>query len=804
MRAVVTVTLVLLVASLTILPAGAAAPLVTSTESQGSFVQSGDFAAGRVLADESHVDRGSDMWTPGNASLFGWLLGECGYNVSNNWDTPLDSGILSNYDVLSLFFPMVALTSGEVDAIHSFVESGGGLLLVGIDYTASGWQYTPANLNPISETYGITFAIDSLLGRSLRSSGEIANHSVTQNVSSLHSSCDQVQGCSLTVASPATTLATIRGSAFLAVSESGAGRVVAVGGPAPFLQYRHDRGWQVNPNDHFQITLNIVDWLAGNAPRLVDPPEKAVIKIGPGPSLNSTQLEEYVIFNGAIHDHTTFSDGVDSPEDMVIASLEAALDFFVISDHTHMNVGTEGIYGALAAKGYTDTYGLDCPIIVGAELSSIPHTVGFPLTQQIYTSDIQYGIDAIHAQGGIASLSHPTMDASYVQVWENFGTYGYDAFEVVNDGFFHGLGESCYFRSFIGASDGHQVASVGLVRNVVFVKNPTGPNGTISGSDLADAVVNRRLVSIDLHNGVILGQGVWVDRYLELWTQAENAIADARAEIEAVEGTGTGVGLSRMYLEKAETALDWWNPSRALDAATDAMSETILDLDLAPTEPNLGAISPKSDATLAIRLTNRHDHGVQMNGTPFLSTSLTFDQASRQISAGPDSMTTTDFTATATNFGYVRVLLNLRSLNITEKPGPLILEMGGIVSNISLKTTYDDEGIDVSIKILMRRADSPRIVSAQIVYDDGTGEHTADLVNYGDGYSITLGPYIGAFNITFQIVVDDVLGNTFLIDGGTHEIGRTTTMTWQVELVIAGGLGVMAVVVVLFALRRRR
>jgi len=803
MRTVVTVILLLIVASFAVLPTGIAAPPVTSTESQNSFLQSQDFVAGRVLADESHVDRGSDMWTPGNASLFGWLLEEYGYNVSNNWDTPLDSGILADYDVLSLFFPMVPLTSGEVDAVHSFVDSGGGLLLVGIDYTTAGWEYTPANLNPIGETYGITFALDTLQGRSLRSGGEIVNHSVTQNVTSLHSSADQMRGCSLVVVSPATTLATITGKAFLAVSESGAGRVVAVGGPAPFLRYRQDR-LQVSPNDHFQLTLNIVDWLAGNAPRLVNPPEKAVIKVGPGPALNSTQLEEYVIFNGAIHDHTVYSDGEDTPEDMVIASLKAALDFFVISDHIHMNVGTEGIYGALAARSYTDAYGLDCSIIVGAELSSIPHTVGFPLTQNIYANVIQNGIDAIHAQGGIASLSHPTMDASYIQVWEDFVTYGYDAFEVVNDGFFHGLGESCYFRSFIGASDGHQAASVGLVRNAVFVKNPTGPNGTISGADLADAVVNRRLVSIDLHNGVIFGQGIWVNRYLALWTQAENAIADARTEIEAVEETGTSVGLSRMYLEKAETALDWWNPSRALDAATDAMSENILDLDLAPTEPNLGVTSPNSDVTLTIRLTNRHDHGVQLNGTVFHSTSLIFDQASRQILAGPNSTKTTDFAGTTTDFGYVRALLNLRSLNITEKPGALILEMGGVVSNVSFKTTNAVDGIDVSIKLLMRRADSLWIASAQIVYDDDTGEHTADLVNLGDGYSITLGPYIGTLNFTFQIVVGDVLGNTFLIDGGTHEIGGTTGTTWPVVLVIAGGLGAVAVIIVLFALRRRR
>jgi hypothetical protein len=56
------------------------------------------FASANILVDEHHTRNASDMWTPGNASMFGWLLMEHGYNVSNNWDAPLDSGILDDYD----------------------------------------------------------------------------------------------------------------------------------------------------------------------------------------------------------------------------------------------------------------------------------------------------------------------------------------------------------------------------------------------------------------------------------------------------------------------------------------------------------------------------------------------------------------------------------------------------------------------------------------------------------------------------------------------------------------------------------
>lgn len=329
-----------------VVPAGV--PLSCGTPQ--AINQVAGFIGGKVLYDESHVGGGSDMWTPGNASMFGWLLEEYGYNVTTNWNSSLDSGILVGCKVLCLFFPMVALTPGEVTAVWNFVSSGGGLLLVGIDYTTAGWMYTPANLNPVSQTYGITFNKDVLTGVSLRSGGQISDHAVTQDVQSFHSYCDQVYGCSLTVTSPAISLAVMMSKSALAVAQNGSGRIVAVGSPAPFIVYRNDVGWQVNPNDHFQLSLNIIDWLVGNPHRLAQPPEKAIFRIGSGPSLNSSEVDNYTIFNGVIHAHTTHSDGSDTADTMVQAALLTSLDYFVVTDHSHMIVSPDGIYGALEAR----------------------------------------------------------------------------------------------------------------------------------------------------------------------------------------------------------------------------------------------------------------------------------------------------------------------------------------------------------------------------------------------------------------------------------------------------------------------
>jgi hypothetical protein len=785
-----------------VVPAG----VPSSCEAPQAVNQVAGFIGGKVLCDESHVDRGSDMWTPGNASMFGWLLQQYGYSVSTNWNSPLDSGILGGCKVLCLFFPMVALTPGEVTAVWNFVSSGGGLLLVGIDYTASGWMYTPANLNPVSQTYGITFRTDSVLGRSLRSGGDISSHNVTLDVQSFHSQCDQVYGCGLTVTGPATSLAVIRGESVLAVAQNGSGRVVAVGSPAPFVIYRHDPGWQVNPNDHFQLTLNIIDWLVGNPHRVAQPPEKAIFRIGSGPSLNSTEVDEYTLFNGVIHEHTTHSDGGDTAETMVIAGLLASLDYFVITDHIHaVDIpGGEGIYGALDARGYVQTYGLDCPIIVGAELSNIEHTVGFPLTANIITSNQTAGINLIHAQGGIAGMAHPDLDSSEIPVWEAYSTYGFDAFEVMNSGFFQGLGESCYFRSFYGASDTHAASGLGYIRNVVFIKNPTGPNGAASGNDVANAVVNRRIVVLDLINRVIFGQGVWVDRFLQVWNQAEAALNNTRNQIESLEGGVLKLGLSRMYLEKAETAMKWWNPSASLKATDDALLSTVTGLDLNTTARNLGVIAPGGDVALSVKLENRHGYGVALNATPFVNTAMTFDNPSTEILAGPSSTHTTSLTGTATSFGYTRVLLNLHDFNTTEKPNPILLQVGGIISNVTVKATNVTTGTELSVKLLVRRGDSLMISSAQISYNNGTA-HIAGLTFDGEGYGITLGPFAPGVNVTFQILIDDALNNSFVINGGTYLIlgaAGPSMLEWALIIGI-GAVGVVLVIVVVLHFRKK-
>jgi len=802
----ISILLLFLFASVSLFPALSSGPANVLFETSVPHGTAQTFTSANILVDEHHTRNASDMWTPGNASMFGWLLMEHGYNVSNNWDSPLDSGILDDYDVLCLFFPMIPLTAGEVTAVHNFVSAGGGLLMVGVDYTDIGWEYTAINLNPISETYGITFHENRWLGKVLESEGQFVDHHLTYDISSINSDCDQLKGCSIAVSSPATLIATNhKGEDVLAVVESGSGRVVAVGSAAPFMIYRHGASWQVEPDDHFQFSLNVIDWLTGNGERKVDPPEKAIIRVGSGPSLNASELEEYELFNGVYHDHTTRSDGQDTPLNMMIRSLEVALDYWVVADHSYDRDGPNGIHGGLAVKEVADLYGVDCSIFVGAELSSVPHTVGFPLSAQIITNNIQEAVDGIHSQGAMAVFAHPTIGAAYAPVWEAFDDYGYDAFEVDCRSFFHGLGESCYFRPFMASNDGHSVPNHGVVRNVVFVETPSGPDGTLSPYDIIDAVMDMRIIILDKVNGLIFGQGVWVDRYLQLWDEAEIAIENARTQIGQLEGEGTNVGLSRLYLSDAENSFAWWNPSRALRAVADAVSESVLGLDLALAAPSLGLVDPNSNVNVTINLTNRLDVDVQFNATPFGYTSLIFDEFSTQVQVGPESTSSTPIMATTTNFGYTKVIFNLKDFNTPVESQPVLLTVGGLVSNVTVDIEDEDEGYFIRIRILRNNLDARMISSAIIRYDNGTGEDTIPLENYGDSYGVLFGPFTANMTtITYMINVTDNLGNVFSIEGVINE-GAPVTPTVDIwpSILIGGGLVAVLVVALVFAKRRK-
>ncbi|MHA2140918.1 MAG: hypothetical protein ACXADC_03820 [Candidatus Thorarchaeota archaeon] len=772
------------------------------------------FVSKNILFDESHTANASAGWIPSNASLFSAMLDENGYTSDTNFNVSLDSGILSGYDILVIFFPMLSLTAGEITAVQTFVSNGGSLLLVGVDGT-NFWNFNPSKLNPISSAFGIEFNND-MLDVTVTS---FPVHNVTYGVTSFWTRDGQIRGCSLNVTgSAATTVVEYGGSNLTVVTDYGLGRVAAVGSPGPFTKYAWMDGG--NGPSHYQFSLNVIDWLARNPRRDVVIPDIAKITVGPGPSLSPAELDEYTLFIGLFHDHTTHSDGQHEPFEMLDVGLEQGLDFMVMTDHSHVTpIFPEGISGALAMESIALENNLDITIVVGAELSSVHHTSGFPLTDNIWTSDQQTAVDEIHAQGAIAVFNHPNIGPTYADTYERYDEYGFDAIDMDNSNFFYGLGEDGFFRQFMGANDHHSMHDIGWVLNAVFVQNPTGSDGRISDADLVDAVMNRRNVVLDTINNFVYGEETWVNRVLEIWDDAETTLTSATATVQALKDAGNDVGLSEIYLENAQTAMDHWNPARALRLANNATSSLALGLDLTVNAP--AVLAPGTDLDITIQLTNNHTFAVEVNASMYISQAASVTPSYTIISTPAEDTISSSLTATADNFGLALLYVNLHSFNTPEYLMPVIARNTGMVNNVSHTVREVDAEYEVDVSFFIGRDYMVQLSSVVLYYDDGSGETSTAMFTGWNTKDQTLGPFDPGSTITYHVVVTTTRGividlgvNTIELPGGTTTTTTTTTTATTTPptppppidttllLMIAGGIAVVVVVLVIFTRRR--
>ncbi|MFW9806979.1 MAG: hypothetical protein ACFFFK_09655 [Candidatus Thorarchaeota archaeon] len=728
----------------------------------------------KVLFDEAHCALGSEAFTPANASLYAWILEEQGYETDTNFDQQLDSGILSGVDILFLVFPMVALTGAEVTAVNNFVQAGGGLILVGTDNSPT-WHFSSVNLNALSQTYGITFNtnVDDSWVATIT---DLGTHQITQDVSSIHSNIDyKLKGTTLTVESPATTVVEYDGDPVVAVSEYGSGKVVCVGALAPFLQFRRELQWQVENDDLFQFGLNIADWLVGISPRKVVVPAQAVIPIGTGPALTPTEVESYVAYNGIIHDHTTHSDGADSPADMLWSGVMRGLDYMVMTDHSYESPnpgGTGGITGALAMRGVAESNGIDIKIIVGAELSRGHHSLAFPLTANIYVQTQADMIAGAHAQGAMISLCHPTISAPYMETYVQWESYGYDAIEIDNTGFYHGLWEDGYTKPFYGASDGHSFEFVGKVVNVIFVNETTGPDGSLSDMDIVNAILEKRLVIVDKISNIVAGQQVWLDRYFELMGEAETEITNAAGIIDT--DNGNKATLAELYLEDAQVAYDYCSPQRAIELAHNATSAEAQDIAIEVVSPEYRFVYDQTQTELILNITNDYTDAIQFNMSRYFSRALAspYDSTIAVIPSNGYLLLETNITTQLE--GYFTMVLNLLDFNASVHLKPTIFGIGGIINVGMHSSMFSTEvgytGTNVTIAYPIARGDARFLKKVVGFYDDGSGWQNGTIRIRTATLEGTVGPFPKNTVITMYFVVYDIFGGVFVSPQGQYTV----------------------------------
>jgi hypothetical protein len=246
----------------------------------------------RILFDEYHAE-----WKPSlQFSEFIWTLEAKGYIIEFS-DQDIDSYLLSRYNTLVLLTPSREFKTFEKEAIRTFVENGGGLILFGEEERILESEDVIDPLNSISSMFGITFNSDTVSDPELENQvpdteltrrdpdqfviiKTFKRHDATWNIFNL----GYIIGCSLDVSSPAVELAfgnptTIADSkegeevVVMAGAEFGLGKVVAigdkdflVGGSRRFGS--HDGFLPYGDNE--RLGLSIVEWVSTSSTEPAD------------------------------------------------------------------------------------------------------------------------------------------------------------------------------------------------------------------------------------------------------------------------------------------------------------------------------------------------------------------------------------------------------------------------------------------------------------------------------------------------------------------------------------------------------
>lgn len=183
---------------------------------------------------------------------------------------------LSVYDVVVIATPSRVFTEEENERLKTFVEAGGGLMLLAEDNNKEG---TTLALNQLSQLFSITFNVDRIYDdknyvehTSWVSIGAVLSHPVFQGVTTIV----YMSGCSLAgegilVKTGATAYAEKydglitheKGDnpACMAFLEVGEGRIFACGDTELFDQH-------LSLADNTIFALNVFDWLTGNPDRI--------------------------------------------------------------------------------------------------------------------------------------------------------------------------------------------------------------------------------------------------------------------------------------------------------------------------------------------------------------------------------------------------------------------------------------------------------------------------------------------------------------------------------------------------------
>lgn len=140
-------------------------------------------------------------------------------------------------------------------------------------------------------------------------------------------------------------------------------------------------------------------------------------------------------YKGALHQHTTRSDGVRSPEDVASMYNDAGYDFITLTDHWKCYADIN-IPGILTLPGMEIDYNLPDQVVhlvgIGIDPDALPQVGSEPgaLRRWFRERSIQDGIDMLRSAGGVVELAHPAWSLNTFDTVKSLG--GLFAMEMFN------------------------------------------------------------------------------------------------------------------------------------------------------------------------------------------------------------------------------------------------------------------------------------------------------------------------------------------------------------------------------------
>jgi hypothetical protein len=134
-------------------------------------------------------------------------------------------------------------------------------------------------------------------------------------------------------------------------------------------------------------------------------------------------------YAGAIHVHSTLSDGSGTVEEIIRAAQSATLDFLILTDHEHLDARDQGY------EGWHD----NLLLLVGEEVTPRFHNhyLAFGIREKVKgrgNRDPQEMVHAVAAQGGLGFIAHPIGEGYPTRAmacpWLDWQVTGFTGIEV--------------------------------------------------------------------------------------------------------------------------------------------------------------------------------------------------------------------------------------------------------------------------------------------------------------------------------------------------------------------------------------